>query len=54
MTSELLENGVEDKYEGEFFNDAKHGKGALYLKNGKIIEAEWNKGKRIFESILED
>ena len=33
-------------YKGEFQNDKKHGKGILFLPNGRKIEGTWILGKQ--------
>ncbi len=34
------------KFEGEYFNDLKHGFGKYVLKNKEIYEGEFKKGKK--------
>lgn len=33
--------GAGGSYEGEWFNDQRHGRGKLIDKNGKVWEGEW-------------
>ena len=39
----LFENG--DKFEGEWKNDIREGKGKMNYRNGKIDKGEWKKDK---------
>jgi len=47
------ENG--DKYEGDWKDDLKNGKGVIYYANGEIYDGEWKndkycgKGKRVIK-----
>ena len=34
------------KYEGEYQNDLKHGRGKYTYPNGDIYDGEWSEGKR--------
>lgn len=34
------------KYEGEYQNDVKHGRGKYTYPNGDVYNGEWNEGKR--------
>ena len=33
-------------YEGEYFNDLKHGKGKFTWPDGRIYDGEWSEGKQ--------
>ena len=39
-------------FEGFFLDDKKHGKGRWILKQGGVIEGEWDKGKVIGSGII--
>jgi len=50
MVSEILTVGIQqyangDKYEGEWYDNKKNGKGVFYYANGDVYEAEWKNGK---------
>ena len=34
------------KYEGEYQNDLKHGRGKYTYPNGDVYDGEWSEGKR--------
>ena len=37
------------KYEGEYFNDKRHGKGKFTSATGEVEEGEWKEGEKIEE-----
>ena len=41
-----------DRYEGEWKNDDREGKGILYYKNGDRYDGEWKNDKREGKGIL--
>jgi len=50
----IMTNG--DVYEGDFFNDMKHGKGKMTYANGKVKNGDWEyeefKGKGILGKLF--
>ena len=45
IVEKKTENYDNGKYEGEFINGKKNGKGIFYFNNGNIYDGEWKDGK---------